>query len=168
MKWFLAVNIRNPSDFKGKPEDVIFGNINGPVPFQFQVSDDLKETMENHKAQFKEMLDPNMIGMNMICERIFTSFSDWFIEKIFSVLADFDLAITNVAGPKNHMVLMNKKLLKIIPFANTVGVSGLTVLYFSYLDEIRIYCIKDSNLPLDVGQYLKVVEKHIDKSLASS
>ena len=167
MKWFLAVNIRSPYEFTGKLEDVIFGNINCPAPFQFHVSDDIAGVMKSHKFQFKEMLNPNMIWMNMVWEKIFTSFSDWFVEKIFTVLADFDFAITNVAGPKHHMNFMGKKLLKIIPFANTVGISGLTVLYFSYLDEVIIYCIKDSNLPLDVAEYLKVVEKHIDKTLSN-
>ena len=81
MKWFLAVNIRSPYEFTGKLEDVIFGNINCPAPFQFHVSDDIAGVMKSHKSQFKEMLHPNMIWMNVVWEKIFTFFSDWFAER---------------------------------------------------------------------------------------
>ena len=52
-----------------------------------------------------------------------------------------------------------------IPFAPTVGIAGLTVLYFSYLNELKIYFIKDSNLPLDIQKFMKVYEQKLDEEL---
>lgn len=165
MRGFLAVNIRDPDEFSSHPESVVFANINAPAPFQFIVDSDIKKAMKTHKDQFNAFLDRHMIRMNVLTERCFTAFGDWVIDKIYNALAQFEFAITNVAGPSTEMKFNGKKILKIIPFANTVGISGLTVLYFSYLDELKVYFCKDSNLPLDCDALMKVFEQKLDESL---
>ena len=58
MKWFLAVNIRSPYEFTGKLEDVIFGNIDCPAPFQFHVSDVIAGVMKIINISLKKCFIP--------------------------------------------------------------------------------------------------------------
>ena len=118
MRGFLAVNIRDPDQFTGNPENVIFANINAPAPFQFTVEKDISKAMRFHKGKYLEnvvfiligidqfiaFLDRNMIRMNVLTERAFTAFGDFVINKVYNALATFDFAVTNVAGPTTELV----------------------------------------------------------------